>query len=337
LKSGKAKPTFIDLFAGIGGFRAGMDHAGFHHLYSNDWDKYASQTYAAWYGPEKHSCKSIWEAIAADEIPKHDLLCGGFPCQPFSNAGKRLGFQDNRQGNLFFAIQNIVETKRPKVVFLENVRTLKGHDGGMTFQTINNSFEDLGYRQTHEIINAKFWVPQKRVRIFMVYFDKNLFSIEDIQNFQAELSELKTGNGKKVKEFSSIIEADPDKSFQIPQGTWDSLNRHRERHRREGRGFGFNLIEDFSHPTNTLSARYAKDGAEILIKQRYWRRPRKITLNEAKKLMGFTSKYASFYGHPKKQGFPVGICSNTQSYKQFGNAVVPHLIEEIANLIHKYI
>ena len=330
------KPTYIDLFAGIGGFRVGMDHAGFQHLYSNDWDKYASQTYEAWYGSENHSCKSIWDAIAEKEIPDHDILCGGFPCQPFSNAGKRLGFQDNRQGNLFFAIKDIVEAKRPKVVFLENVRTLKGHDKGNTFKTINDAFEELDYYETHEVISAKFWVPQNRVRIFMVYLDKNIFTEEDKANFQAELTKLKDGNNKKVKAFSSIMEAKPDKSFQIPQGTWDSLQRHKARHREAGRGFGYRLIEDYSQPTNTLSARYAKDGAEILIKQPYWRRPRKITLNEAKKLMGFNNKYASFYGHKSRVGFPVGISSNTQSYKQFGNAVVPQLVHEIGDLIHKY-
>ena len=331
------KPTYIDLFSGIGGFRVGMDHAGFQHLYSNDWDKYAGQTYTAWYGPENHSCKSLWDAILEKEIPDHDVLCGGFPCQPFSNAGKRLGFKDTTQGNLFFAIKDIVETKRPKIVFLENVRTLKSHDGGNTFKEINKHFEALAYHQTHEIISAKFWVPQKRVRIFMVYFDKNIYNQKDIENFQKELSELKTGNKKRVEKFSSIMEAKPDKSFQIPQGTWDSLNRHRARHREAGRGFGFNLIEDYSQPTNTLSARYAKDGAEILIKQPYWRRPRKLTLNEAKKLMGFNKKYASFYGHRGRTGFPTGICSNTQSYKQFGNAVVPQLVQEIGDLIQKYI
>jgi len=329
------KPTYIDLFAGIGGFRVGMDHAGFQHLYSNDWDKYASQTYEAWYGSENHSCKSIWDAIADKEIPDHDILCGGFPCQPFSNAGKRLGFQDNRQGNLFFAIKDIVEAKRPKIVFLENVKTLKGHDKGNTFKTINDAFEELDYYETHEVISAKFWVPQNRVRIFMVYLDKNIFTEEDIANFQAELTKLKDGKNKKVKAFSSIMEAKPDKSFQIPQGTWDSLQRHRARHREAGRGFGFRLIDDYSQPTNTLSARYAKDGAEILIKQPYWRRPRKITLNEAKKLMGFNKKYASLYGHKSRAGFPTGICSNAQSYKQFGNAVVPQLVHEIGDLILK--
>ena len=133
------------------------------------------------------------------------------------------------------------------------------------------------------------------------------------------------------------METKPDKSFQIPQGTWDSLNRHKARHREAGRGFGFNLIKDYSQPTNTLSARYAKDGAEILIKQPYWRRPRKITLNEAKSLMGFEKKYALLYGHNGREGFPTGICSNTQTYKQFGNAVVPQLVQEIGDLINKYI
>ena len=197
--SKNTKPTYIDLFAGIGGFRVGMDHAGFQHLYSNDWDKYAAQTYKAWYGSKNHSCKSLWKAIQEEEIPDHDILCGGFPCQPFSNAGKRLGFKDNRQGNLFFAIKDIVKAKRPKIVFLENVRTIKSHDGGNTFKTINKTFNKLDYHHAYEIISAKFWVPQKRVRIFMIYFDKKIYSEMDAKNFQKELSQLKTGNKKRLK------------------------------------------------------------------------------------------------------------------------------------------
>ena len=342
MKSGKSKPTYIDLFAGIGGFRVGMDHAGFQHVYSNDYDKYASQTYEAWYGPENHSCKSIWDAIEDKEIPDHDILCGGFPCQPFSNAGKRLGFKDNKQGNLFEAIQEIVEIKKPKVVFLENVRTLKGHDGGHTFDHINREMNKLGYLPTHEIINAKYWVPQNRFRIFLVYFDRNIFSLDKVNLFEQELEKLTDPSDKKIQKFSSIMEANPDRSFQIPEGTWESLKKHRERHRAAKRGFGYKRLKeergDFDKPTNTLSARYAKDGAEILIQQPGWEdRPRKITLNEAKKLMGFNSKYASLYGHKSRAGFPVGICSNAQSYKQFGNAVVPQLVHEIGDLIQKYI
>jgi DNA (cytosine-5)-methyltransferase 1 len=333
----KEQPTFIDLFSGIGGFRVGMDHAGFKHVFSNDYDKYASQTYKAWYGAENHLCKSIWDVDIETEIPAHDILCGGFPCQPFSNAGKRLGFQDKKQGNLFYRIAEIVESKKPKVIFLENVRTLKNHDAGNTFQTINNTLAGLGYAGAHEMISAKYWVPQNRVRMYMVYFNLSTIAQEDVDLFQEELTHLKTGKGKKVKSLSSIMEKNPDRSYEIPSGTWESLKKHKARHKAAGRGFGFKLIEDFSKPTNTLSARYAKDGAEILIKQENWQRPRKITLNEAKKLMGLQNKFSRLYPHLKNKNFPGGICSNHQSYKQFGNSVVPQIVQEIGDLIQKYI
>jgi DNA (cytosine-5)-methyltransferase 1 len=268
-----------------------------------------------------------------DEIPAHDILCGGFPCQPFSNAGKRLGFKDNKQGNLFFRIAEIAEAKRPKVIFLENVRTLLTHDNRETFQTIVREMNKLGYEGTYQIINSKYWVPQKRVRMYMVFFDSKLVHIDQIDTFEQEFKKLKDGEGKKIKTFASIKDKKPDKSSQIPEGTWRSLKLHKIRHEKAKQGFGYNLVKDFSQPTNTLSARYAKDGAEILIEEG-WDRPRKITLNEGKKLMGFNNAYAKHYGHP--QGFPI-VCSNAQAYKQLGNAVVPMIIEEIGMLIHKYI
>jgi DNA (cytosine-5)-methyltransferase 1 len=333
LKSGKSKPTFIDLFAGIGGFRIGMEHAGFKNVFSNDYDKYASQTYEAWFGSDNHICQSVLDEGILDQIPKHDVLCGGFPCQPFSNAGKKLGFKDNKQGNLFFRIAEIAAVKRPKVIFLENVRTLLNHDNKETFKTIIREMNKLGYEGAYQIINSKYWVPQNRVRIYMVFFDVNKTHLNKIHAFDQELLAIKEGGGKSIKAFSSIKDTKPDKSAQIPEGTWESLKLHKARNKAAGRGFGFKLVTDFSKPTNTLSARYAKDGAEILIEEG-WKRPRKITLTEAKNLMGFNDLYAKTYNHPN--GFPI-ICSNAQSYKQLGNAAIPEIIEDIGTLIAKYI
>jgi DNA (cytosine-5)-methyltransferase 1 len=332
LNSSKNKPTFIDLFSGIGGFRIGMDHAGFRNVFSNDYDKYASQTYKAWYGDENHHTQSILDEEILDLIPNHDVLCAGFPCQPFSNAGNRLGFKDNKQGNLFFRIAEIVEVKKPKVVFLENVRTLLNHDNKKTFNTIIRIMNSLGYEGVYQIINSNYWVPQNRIRIYMIFFDADKINFNSINSFNQEFIDLKEGRGKSIKTFASIKETKPDESYKITEGTWKSLKLHKARHKAAGRGFGYALVTDFSKPTNTLSARYAKDGAEILIEEG-WSRPRKITLNEAKNLMGFNNNYAKAYNHP--DGFPI-ICSKAQSYKQFGNAVVPAIIEDIANLLVNY-
>ena len=326
----KKENTFIDLFSGIGGFRIGMELANCKHVFSNDYDKYANQTYTQWFGEDGHDSRSIWD-ISLDEIPSHDILCGGFPCQPFSNAGKKLGFSDPSQGNLFERIEQIVTAKRPKVVFLENVRTLVTHDGGHTMNTIDSKLTDLGYCGSMAIINAKFWVPQNRYRIFLVYFLEN----QEAANYmEQDLISIRESYGKEVKKLSSILEETPDKSFELPEGTWKALQRHKERHKGKT-GFGYSLIEDFSKCANTLSARYAKDGAEILIKQKYWRRPRRLTLNEARALMGFDNDLAMKYGH--LNGFPTNICSKAQHYKQFGNAVVPRIVADIAHKINKYI
>jgi len=324
------KLTFIDLFSGIGGFRIGMEQAGFDCVFSNDYDKYANQTYKAWFGDANHSEKSLFDVDIENEIASHDVLCGGFPCQPFSNAGKKLGFDDKHQGNLFFRIVDIAKSKSPKVIFLENVRTLLTHDSGYTFQTINRMLTDLGYIPAYEIINTKYWTPQNRSRVFMVYLHEKIASVETVNDVNRQLIALKEGEGREAQSFSSIMDPDPDKSYQIPQGTYQALIRHKNAHRQKGNGFGFGLMEDFTKQTRTLSARYAKDGAEILIKQKYWRRPRKITMNEAKGLMGFTDDYAKKYNF--ENGFPI-VGSNTQVYKQFGNAVVPGVIEEIAKII----
>jgi len=330
MKGSKRYKTFIDLFSGIGGFRIGMELANFVHVFSNDYDKFANQTYAQWFGEESHDPRSIWD-ISLDEIPSHDILCGGFPCQPFSNAGKKLGFLDPSQGNLFERIEQIIAAKKPKVIFLENVRTLVTHDGGRTMNIIDSKLKDLGYCGAREIINAKFWVPQNRYRVFLVYFLEN----QEAANYmKQELKTIKESHGRKVKKLSSILEENPDKSFELPDGTWKALQRHKERHKGKT-GFGYSLIEDFSKCSNTLSARYAKDGAEILIKQRYWRRPRRLTLNEARALMGFDNDLAMKYGYI--EGFPTNICSKAQHYKQFGNAVVPRIVADIAQKINKFI
>ena len=191
----------------------------------------------------------------------------------------------------------------------------------------------LGYIGTNEKINSKFWVPQNRHRVFLVFLDNTQFGLEELNYLMQNLSLIADGLGNSEQQFISIKEDNPSKEYQIPKGTWESLQKHKARHDSEGRGFGYQRITDFSKQTRTLSARYAKDGAEILIKEKYWRRPRKITLTEAKLLMGFNDYYAKKYGHHK--GFPTNICSKAQSYKQFGNSVVPKIVEEIGNVLIK--
>ena len=323
--------TFIDLFSGIGGFRIGMEQAGFECLFSNDHDKYSNQTYKHWFGDGNHYEGSLWDKEVIDLVPQHDILCGGFPCQPFSSAGKKLGFNDDNQGNLFFRIEDIIESKRPKVVFLENVRNLLTHDNRNTWKTIIEIMCKHDYSlPAFEVINSKHWTPQSRHRIFMLFFRNDIDG--ESKSFEASrlLRNLAESRENLLPKFSSIRERNPDELYQIPAGTWSSLQRHKKAHQNKGNGFGYGLITDDETQTRTLSARYPKDGAEILIQEEGWERPRKITIKEGQALMGFTPEYAEKYGFD--DGFPMPV-SNHQAYKQLGNAVVPGVVEDIAMII----
>jgi DNA (cytosine-5)-methyltransferase 1 len=304
--------TFIDLFAGIGGLRLGAERAGGRCKFSSEWDPHSQKTYAAWFG----------EAPAGDinkidpcSIPSHDLLVAGFPCQPFSIAGvskknslgREHGFKDATQGTLFFQVATIIEIKRPPCVLLENVKNLLSHDKGRTWKVIHSTLEELGYSVFHEVIDAIRYVPQHRERVFIVAFDKRVFGEQPPFSFPK-------ASGFEGPKLGSILEENPHPKYTLSDHLWNYLQNYAERHRLKGNGFGFGIVgpED---TTRTLSARYYKDGSEILIRQK-GKNPRRLTPREAARLMGFPDE------------LPI-VVSDTQAYRQFGNAVVPAVAEAV--------
>lgn len=318
---------FIDLFAGIGGFRLGLEKIGGHCLFTSEWDKYSQQTYAAWFGKKPHG--DINE-IALSEIPNHDVLAAGFPCQPFSIAGvskKRSlgradGFQCEKQGNLFFRICEIVGEKKSPLLVLENVKNLKSHDGGRTWVIIETELRNLGFHVFHKVIDAAHWVPQHRERIFIVCFNKAVFPERPDFQFPVE--------PKQKPMLSEIIEDKVDDKYTLTDRLWTYLQNYRIKHEAKGNGFGFGLVEDFSGVSRTLSARYYKDGSEVLLSQGRHRNPRRLSIVEAARLMGFGDIVQT------RDDVPV---SDTQAYKQFGNSVVPAVVsaigKECLKVIHK--
>lgn len=305
--------TFIDLFSGIGGFRIPLEAIGGKCLFSSEIDKYSQKTYNAWFGETPHG--DITQIKPAD-IPDHDLLAAGFPCQPFSLAGvskkKSLGrdhgFACKAQGTLFFNVASIIAIKRPPVVVLENVKNLKSHDGGRTWAVIKETLvEELNYSVFDQVIDAADYVPQHRERVFIVGFDKRVFG----ENPPFEFPSEPTGPRPKLKD---ILERNVDARYTLSDHLWKYLQDYAERHRIKGNGFGFGLA-DPKGVTRTLSARYHKDGSEILIPQT-GKNPRRLTPKECLRLMGYPE-------HLKI------VVSDTQAYRQFGNAVVPVVAEAV--------
>ena len=314
------KFRFIDLFAGIGGTRTAFEKAGGRCVFSSENNRFSQQTYEANFGdvPDGDITK-----ISERDIPNHDVLVAGFPCQPFSIAGvsskkhmgRAHGFDarttpskknplGETQGTLFFDIARIIKEKRPAAFLLENVKNLKGHDKGNTFRVIMNVLmEDLGYDVHYKVVDASNVVPQHRERIFIVGFRKPMvFEFPELINKRPKLAD--------------VLEKKVDKKYTLPDGTWKSLQRHKEKHRAKGNGFGYTLA-DKTKIANTLSARYWKDGAEILIPQGKKKNPRKLTPRECARIMGFPEKYKI-------------VVSDTQAYRQFGNAVVVPVVTAIA-------
>lgn len=294
--------------------RIAFEKAGGRCVFSSEWNKYASQTYAANFGEVPHGDIT---KIASSEIPDHDILVGGFPCQPFSIAGvssrrslnRPEGFEDLTQGTLFFDIARIIREKRPTAFLLENVKNLQSHDKGNTFAVIVKTLRDvLGYDLHYRVVDAASLVPQHRERIYIVGFDRQM----DF-NFPAI--------GDKKPALRDILEAKPDKKYTLTDGTWNSLQRHAAKHKKLGNGFGFGLASP-EGIARTLSARYYKDGGEILIPQNRKRNPRRLTPRECARLMGFPESFKI-------------VVSDMQAYKQFGNAVVVPVVEEIAKSMIK--
>jgi len=308
--------TFIDLFAGIGGTRIAFEKAGCKCVFSSEWDKFAQQTYEANFGEKP---RGDIRQIPSSEIPDHDILVAGFPCQPFSISGvskkKALGrphgFRDPTQGTLFFEIKRILHDKKPRAFLLENVKNLRSHDKGRTYQVIRDILEkELGYTIFDGVWDADTYVPQHRERIFIIGFREPAF-----------FSFPQNAPQRKPK-FRDILEDNVPEKYTLTDHLWNYLQDYAKKHKAKGNGFGFGLT-DLNSRSRTLSARYYKDGSEILVPQGTNKNPRRLTPKECAKLMGFTQIRPDFK-------IPV---SDTQAYKQFGNSVVVPLAYDIAREI----
>jgi DNA (cytosine-5)-methyltransferase 1 len=310
-KSPKVPIRFIDLFAGIGGIRIAFERAGAECVFSSEWNKFAQQTYEKNFG--EMPMGDIHE-IQTTDLPDFDILCAGFPCQPFSIAGvsKKLslqkphGFDDEIQGTLFYEILRILKEKKPAAFFLENVKNLERHDKGKTFTVIRNSLLDAGYSFSYKVINAKSLVPQNRERVFIVGFRD-----PEIGFTFPEIPDLKP----RIKD---ILEEDVPEKYTLTDHLWEYLRNYSEKHRLKGNGFGFGLV-DINNHCRTLSARYFKDGSEILIPQE-GKNPRRLTPRECARIQGYPDSFV----------IPV---SDTQAYKQFGNSVAVPLVEILAKQV----
>lgn len=311
--------SFIDLFAGIGGLRFALEPFGGRCVFSSEWDPHSQQTYRAWF---RETPQGDITKINAVDIPDHDILAAGFPCQPFSIAGvskkrslgRAHGFKDKAQGTLFFHLATIIDLKRPPVLLLENVKNLKSHNGGKTWDVIEGTLDDLGYTVFAQVLDAAAWVPQHRERIFIVGFDRKVFGNQPPYEYVVPPS------GPKPK-LRSILEANPDPKYTLSSHLWNYLQNYAKKHKEQGNGFGFGLA-DLEGVSRTLSARYHKDGSEILIPQNGGKNPRRLTPKEAQRLMGFDDSRA------------IDV-SDTQAYRQFGNAVVPPVARAVMKQIVK--
>lgn len=302
------KFKFIDLFAGIGGIRIPFQELGGKCVFSSEWDKFAQKTYRLNFGEVP---KGDITKIPIDTIEDFDILLAGFPCQPFSQAGLKKGFEDTR-GTLFFEIEKILIEKKPKAFLLENVKQLKEHDKKRTFKTILQHLEHLGYFVDFNILRAaEFGVPQNRERIYIVGFDKKQFNIISDYKFPFPCP------SNEPTRLGDILEMIVDEKYTISDRLWEGHQRRKQEHKEKGNGFGFSLYDENAKYTNTLSARYYKDGSEILISQGEDKNPRKLTPRECARLQGFPENFI----------IPV---SDMQAYKQFGNSVAIPVVRAVA-------
>jgi DNA (cytosine-5)-methyltransferase 1 len=304
-----SRPAFIDLFCGIGGMRLAFESVGCRCIFSSDWDPYARKTYIANFGDDP---EGDIRGLRSENIPNHDILIGGFPCQPFSisgvskknSLGRAHGFEDRTQGTLFFEVARILRDKKPEAFVLENVKNLTSHDRGRTFGVIRDTLEeDLGYHVEWKVLDASAFVPQHRERVFIVGFRKP-------RNFQWPV--LTQG----PHTVSDILEERPDRKYWLSSQLWLYLQGYAKKHQEAGNGFGFGLAK-LNGISRTLSARYYKDGSEILVPTSEDQNPRRLTPRECARLMGF----------PESFKIPV---SDTQAYKQFGNSVAVPLVAAVA-------
>jgi DNA (cytosine-5)-methyltransferase 1 len=323
------KFTFIDLFAGIGGLRRPFEEIGGDCIFTAEWDRFSRETYSANFPDESadHEFAEDIRPYAAQpkRVPKHDVLLAGFPCQPFSIAGvskknalgRPHGFLCDTQGTLFYDLAKIIERRSPAAFLLENVKNLEGHDGGRTFSTILNVLEnELGYRVQYRVISSHPWVPQRRERIFIVGFREDT---------DFDFGQLEIPRGRQPV-LGDILEPDPAPKYTLTQHLWKYLQDYKAKHQKAGNGFGYSVFGP-GDVTRTLSARYFKDGSEVLIEQK-GKPPRRLTPRECARLMGFDD--------PQGSSFEIPV-SDTQAYRQFGNAVVVPVVRAVARLMAPHI
>jgi len=333
---------FIDLFAGIGGIRLGFESAGGECVYTSEWNKYSVQTYTRNFQPD-HPVAGDITAVEPTSIPDHDVLLAGFPCQPFSLAGvskknslgKAHGFACEAQGTLFFDVANVIRAKQPKAFLLENVKNLTSHDKGNTFRVIKETLEnELGYKIFPLVIDAKGFVPQHRERIYIVGFRdkvpfnwKELNKPDPLSKRMSSIFHVENGTEKNDLDYmKGYIEGDNgniNPKYTLSDKLWLYLQNYAAKHKAKGNGFGFGIVGE-NDTCRTLSARYHKDGSEILIDQGKGTNPRRLTPRECARLMGYPDDFI----------IPV---SDTQAYKQFGNSVVVPVITEIARIMKPFI
>lgn len=315
------KFTFIDLFAGMGGFRLAMQAQGGKCVFSSEWNKYAQKTYLANFGEMPFG--DITKNVTKSYIPeKFDVLCAGFPCQPFSIAGvskkkslgRETGFKDKTQGTLFFDVADIISRHRPKAFFLENVKNLMSHDKGNTFKVIKGTLEELRYSLHYLVMDGQSYVPQHRERIMIVGFDCDIFHGEE----QFVFPEQK----QKTKSIKDILDPNIEEKYTLSDKLWNYLQNYAEKHRAKGNGFGFGLVS-LDGISRTLSARYYKDGSEILIPQSDGKNPRRLSPRECARLMGYPDEYR------------LNQVSDVQAYRQCGNSVVVPLITAVSEQLIK--
>lgn len=306
---------FIDLFAGIGGFRWALERAlGGECVFASEWDKFAQQTYAANFG---HVPDGDITQVVPSSIPDHDILTAGFPCQPFSIAGvskanalgRSHGFAHATQGTLFFNVAQIINEKKPRAFVLENVKNLKSHDKGRTFQVISDTLTELGYHFDWKILDARHWVPQHRERVFIVGFRDEV----DFNHFHWPVPPT------TPQRFGSILLPDVDAKYTLTDGLWNYLQGYAAKHKAAGNGFGFGMT-NLEGVSRTLSARYYKDGSEVLVPQADGENPRRLTPRECARLMGYPDEMKI-------------VCSDTRAYKQFGNSVAVPVVTAICTQV----
>lgn len=331
--------NFVDLFAGIGGLRKAFGSIGGHCVFTSEYNKFAQETYQANFRDNHPIFGDITELRDPREVPDHDVLLAGFPCQPFSIAGvskknalgRNHGFACETQGTLFFDVARILAAKQPAAFLLENVKNLQGHDKGRTFEVIMRTLQDeLGYRVWHRIIDAQHFVPQHRERIVIVGFREDVpFSWDDLAlppkgAFRmADILHPEDGSERPEPPYTLGPKAAVNGKYVLTDHLWRYLRDYADKHRAKGNGFGFGLVgpEDVSR---TLSARYFKDGSEILVSRGKGKNPRRLTPRECARLMGYPDDFK----------IPV---SDTQAYKQFGNSVAVPVFQEVARIMAPHI